>query len=95
MSKSLKILTDDKKSYFLKSKHAIYLSLGLHESSTLKREHLALQNMEFLNFLLGYFSPSVSGTGSGTSQPKSKQIQADPDPQHWMQVSPKSCWRSY
>jgi hypothetical protein len=57
---------------------------GLHEgrpsklrekSSTLKREHLALQNMEFLNFLVGYFIPSESGN---RIQIQPTQINADP-----------------
>ncbi len=63
------------------------------KSSTLKREHLALQNMEFLDFFVGHFCPPVPRPGS--SRPKSNQIQADPDPYHWLPVSPNWCWRSY
>jgi hypothetical protein len=59
MTKICKKFTDGKKLIFLKSKTAIYLSLGHHKErpsklqkkpSALKREHPALQNMKFLNF---------------------------------------------
>jgi hypothetical protein len=42
--------------------------------------------MGFLYFFVGKFCPP--GLGSGSSRPKSRQIQADPDPRHWLQRSP-------
>jgi hypothetical protein len=55
---------------FSPSKVAIYLvSLGLHQPSALKREHPALQNMQFLNFFLFLWVILPSWIGSGIPNP--------------------------
>ncbi len=67
------------------------------KTSSLEREYLALQNLNFLHFC-GSILPSwiriricipnadpdlYSQCGSGSSQPKWMRIRTDPDPQHW------------
>ncbi len=44
--------TAETKNFFLWSKIALYLSIGLHQLSFLKREHPELQKMKFINFFL-------------------------------------------
>ncbi len=84
-----------KKITFCWSKIAIYLSIGLHKrtsnlqekSSSLKREHLALQNLNFLHFY-GSFWPSwirirIPNADPDPADQNECVSAADPDPQHW------------
>jgi hypothetical protein len=62
-----------------------FISLELYEATeafSLKREHLALPNMKFLNFFL-FLWVKFCLPGSGYSRPNSMLIHEDPDPQHY------------
>jgi hypothetical protein len=68
MTKNGKKFTAEKFFIIFFGSKTIFLSLGLQQKkpSALKREHLALQNMKFLNFFYfcGNFCPPGSEYGS-------------------------------